>query len=139
MGRFFNVEKWNKFKPSFYTFILCSNNKLPEDITKYISSYLKIGNKNPKNKILTNENEVYGLYYNDMLLYRKQIAREERIRKENRKMWRQRGIVPIKPIGNTPIRVNQNELRRIVRHKKIKLLVDSTINELAKKLGKVGQ
>ena len=123
----FSYEKWNKFKPSFYTFILCSNNKLPEDITKYISSYLKIGNKNPKNKILTNENEVYDLYYSDMLLYRKEIARHERMRKHFEQRDIQRGIVRKKSIEYE------------IRCNKRKLLVDSIINELAKKLGKVGQ
>ena len=71
-----------------------------------------------------------------MLLYRKQIARQERIRKENRKMWRQRGIVPMKPID---VRMCHNELIRKIREKKRKVLVDSIIDELAKKLGKVGQ
>jgi hypothetical protein len=123
----FSYEKWNKIKPSIYTFILCTSNNLPNDIIRHVSSYLKIGNKNPKNKILTNENEVYDLYYSDMLLYRKEIARHERMRKHFEQRDIQRGIVRKKSIEYE------------IRCNKRKLLVDSIINELAKKLGKVGQ
>lgn len=115
-------ESWIKYNPSFYTFILCTNNKIPNDIIKNILPYLKFGSKNPKNKTWIEQNKVYDLYYNDMLKYKKQLDKEEIIAKrKKKKKLRVRSLVSI-PENN-----------------KKKMLIDCIINELEGKLGKVGQ
>ena len=101
LKQMYMYEKWNKMKPSLYTLMLCNKNPknknfLPYEIIQHIGSYLKMGDKNPQNKISEDEEStIYDAFFKDMLDYKDLInTKEKRIREMENRTNKDKGKYP---------------------------------------------
>ena len=161
LQKIYMYEKWNKMKPSLYTLMQCNKNPknknyLPNEIIVNIGSYLKMGNKNPRNKIWEDEEDkMYDAFFKDMLDYKDLInSKEKRLRKMEDKFKEDMGKFPslewelmkaaLKDRGIKRL-MEERDRKRIARTERIaqmkkyffetKLVVEYMIAQLSKRDG----